>query len=117
VEEADYWRRLEFRVCRELDGIDEYRRRGLWCDGFIPDEYALEGDPPCIRGTAWICPGQTQQAWRFTLVLRQRPTHRHGVDWAALLPAETATSWLKLDSENRHIDIDPAAAVAEQPGT
>ena len=40
--EADYWLRLEFRVCRELAGMEDKALRSLWCDGFIPEVYWLD---------------------------------------------------------------------------
>jgi hypothetical protein len=43
VTEDEFWRRLEYRVSHELAGL-EGALRFLWCDGFVPDEYLLDGD-------------------------------------------------------------------------
>jgi hypothetical protein len=111
VTESDYWGRLEYRVTSELAGIDEYRRLGLWCDGFIPDVYELEVDVPQVSGTAWVCPGQDQQAWRFALLLPARCMGREAINWASLLPADDETGWLTLDLEGRYLEVEPGAAV------
>ena len=115
MNEECYWGDLEYRVCREFNGIDEFRRIGLWCDGFLPAQYDLQADPPCIHGVAWICPGKDQQRWEFTLVLNQRPADLTQIDWGALLPAEEVTEWLALDFEKSHIEINPGAAVTGTP--
>lgn len=113
MDEAEYWKNLEHRVSREFAGIPECRRLGLWCDGFIPSEYKLDSRPQWIRGIAWICPGQDQQRWEFTLRLHQQPRERKDIDWTALLPAEGMTRWLTVDFRAQRIELDPGAAVAE----
>lgn len=115
MDEFDYWKHLELRLCREFDGIDGFRQLRLWCDGFIPERHALDADPPVIRGTAWICQGEQQQKWRFTLLLGHPPADRLDINWAALLPPENVTRWIALDFENRYIEIDPGAAVPDAP--
>jgi len=116
MDEASYWEHLEFRVCAELAGIEECRRRGLWCDGFIPGQFDLKGDPPCIRGTAWVCPGEQQEAWDFTLLLGKPRANRDAIPWAALLPPDGVTKWLRLDFAKRQIEIDPGGAVRDGSG-
>jgi hypothetical protein len=102
-------------VCRELSGIEQFQKLRLWCDGFIPEGYELGSAPPCIRGVAWICPGAHQERWQFTLLLNQQPACREDIDWDAQLPADCVTKWLALDFETRHIDMQPGAAVADDP--
>ncbi len=117
MDEADYWPSLEYRVTSELAGIKECVRLGLWCDGFIAHSYNFDSNLPCIQGVAWICPGQAQQEWRFTLILVGRPGDRESVDWAMQLPPEDVTKWMVLDFEKRFIEIEPGVAVddASQP--
>lgn len=113
MDEAEYWSSLEYRVCREFDGIEQCRALRLWCDGFIPFQYELDGELPSIRGVAWICPGQDQQRWEFTLRLNQQPASREDIVWDALLPAEGVTQWLALDFRAKHIEMVPGEAVAD----
>src|SRR5207249_11554058 len=96
----------------------ENRLRFLWCDGFIPEQYLLEGPSPCIKGRAWICNGPRQDEWTFTLFLNQRVGSPSEIDWAALLPPENATRWLAVDPPSKRIQIEPSAAVPDgsQPG-
>ena len=54
VDEDEFWVRLEYRVSAELAGIDDDAMRFLWCDGFRPEEYRTNANPPSIRGRAWI---------------------------------------------------------------
>ena len=107
VTEADYWPRLEFRVCRELAGMEESALRFLWCDGFIPEQYLLDDPTPRITGRAWICNGPKQEQWEFTLVFPEAVQTVQDISWAALLPSEEATGWLGVDRDGRQIVIVP----------
>ena len=111
--EAEYWLDLEMRVTAEFAGIDECRRLGLWCDGFIPDAYHLQEAQARVEGTAWICAGEEQQPWRFTLLLPHGVPSLEAIDWAALLPGDDVTRWLHLDFERRHLEMEPGVAVEE----
>src|SRR5882724_10024282 len=108
--ESDFWPALEYRVCRELEGMDD-ERRSLWCDGFIPDEYHLEDTEPRITGRAWIGRGpDRQEAWPFRLDL-DAPAHgKDSIHWEELLPAEEQTAWLAVDVERRTVRISPHLA-------
>lgn len=68
LDEDDFWKRLEYRVCDEFAGFDDRHLRHLWCDGVTPTEYRLDEKPPLIRGTAWI--GDPQDVWQFTVCFR-----------------------------------------------
>ncbi len=114
MDEADYWVSLEYRVCREFAGMPERRLQFMWCDGFIPCEYILDGPPPRIVGRAWICYGQRQAEWKFTLLLPRPFGSREQIDWASLFPPENMTRWLALDEAGRRIEIEPAAAVPDR---
>jgi hypothetical protein len=114
VTEDEYWVHLEFRVCREFEGLAERRYRYFWCDGFFPEEYAIEGAAPRIAGLAWICNGPAQQEhWRFVLVLPRAVESVDEIDWGSLLPPENMTRWMLFDEAKRSIEIDPAAAVPD----
>jgi hypothetical protein len=69
MSEVDYWESLEFRVCHALREMPERRFQSLWCDGFIPNEYQINTASPRIIGEVWICNGQKQSKWGFTLLL------------------------------------------------
>ena len=44
--------------------------RGLWCDGFLPEQYDVDSEHPSIRGDVWIAKGRrTMEKWVFTLFL------------------------------------------------
>jgi hypothetical protein len=105
--EDDYWVRLEYRVCREINGFADARVRTLWCDGFIPEEADFQGARPCIRGRAWIGDDKgSQEEWAFTLFVGQARTADE-IDWAALLPADAMTGWLVLDVPGKTLTMDP----------
>jgi hypothetical protein len=112
VIEADYWLRLEYRVCRELAGMEDKALRWLWCDGFIPEQYWLDEATPQITGHAWIGTGpRGQERWKFTLLLQQTVRTREEISWSALLPPEDVTGWLGVDPDHRRIRITPSRAV------
>lgn len=114
MDEREFWPRLEYRVTAEFGGFEDRRLRQYWCDGFVPQDYDLEGPEPSIRGRAW-CGPDGQQPWRFTLRCGTAATTRDGIDWAALLPHDAATCWLSPDPEHATLTIDPGSAVWEDP--
>ncbi len=113
MDEKDFWGRLEFRLCREFVGMAERRLRCLWCDGFVPREYVLDGSSPQITGRCWICNGRQQAEWEFALLLLQPVGSGEEINWVSLLPAENVTRWMSLDEGRRHIEIEPAVAVPD----
>ncbi len=116
MDEADYWGRLEYRICREFAAMQNWDLRHYWCDGLIPERYHLGDSTPRITGRAWICYGQRQQEqWKFTLFMPAPVASQDEVDWASLLPAEDVTRWLAFDPAAKCIEIEPAAAVADPP--
>jgi hypothetical protein len=112
--EAEFWRALEFRVAREFQGMVDRQLRHFWCDGFTPEQYHLQDTPPTITGHAYIVDGQTQQSWKFTLYLDRAYSSPTEIDWTQLLPADTVTRWLAIDQASKVIQIEPAAAQANQ---
>jgi hypothetical protein len=110
MDEAEYWKRLEFRVCRELEGMRDNQLRFLWCDGFNPEEYLTDDGSPRITGRAWICNGPRQDEWGFTLTLPRRVASRDVIDWQTLMPADNVTKWLTVDQKSERIQIDLATA-------
>ena len=113
MDETDYWVSLEYRLCREFAGMTNWNLRHLWCDGFIPERYHLGDSEPRITGCAWICHGERQEEWKFTLFLPRQFDSRDAIDWSALLPAENVTRWLALDLVGKRIQIEPSAAVPD----
>ncbi|BCJ63143.1 hypothetical protein [Polymorphospora rubra] len=109
MDEKDFWERLEFRICRELQGFDDKHLRCHWCDGLVAEEYDLLGEQPCIRGRAW-CGLSGQEPWRFVLLLAPVTRSREGIDWSALLPDDRATGWLSPDPQHKSMVIDPRSS-------
>jgi hypothetical protein len=105
MDEADFWKRLEFRISAELAGFEDRRLNSLWCDGLVAQEYDLSGAEPCIRGLAW-CGDGGQEHWRFVLRVDPATRSRAGIDWAALLPPQHVTGWLSPDRAGRSMLID-----------
>jgi hypothetical protein len=102
---VDYWESLEFRVCHALREMPERRFQSLWCDGFIPNEYRINTAPPRIIGEVWICNGQKQSKWGFTLLLPRSFISPNETDWTLLLPPDDSIQWLLLDEDNRNLQI------------
>jgi hypothetical protein len=113
VNEADYWAALEYRVCREFAGMRDRHLRYLWCDGFIPEQYALDGPSPSVAGRAWVGDGPRQQEWDFVLFLDRPYGSPQEIDWRRLLPAENMTRWLSADPAKKSIQIEPSAATPD----
>ncbi len=113
INESEFWLRLEFRLGSEFAGMRNNHLRFLWCDGFTPQRYALDDDPLCITGQVWICSGQRQEEWEFTLFLPPALRSQGGIDWTTLLPPENVTRWLAIDLRGKRIQIEPAAAVTD----
>jgi hypothetical protein len=116
MSEADFWVRLEYRLCDEFAGMPERRLQYLWCDGFIPSQYLLDGHLPRVTGKAWICNGPRQAEWDFALLLPRPYQASEEIDWAALLPPQKVTRWMALDERGRYIEIEPAVAVPDLAG-
>jgi hypothetical protein len=113
MSEADFWVRLEYRLCDEFAGMPERRLQYLWCDGFIPNQYLLDDDRPRVTGKAWIGNGPRQAEWDFALLL-PRPCHtREEIDWAALLPPANVTRWMTVEEGHRYIEMEPAVAAPD----
>jgi hypothetical protein len=113
--EADFWARLEFRLCREFDGYEEWRKLGLWCDGIYAGLVALDSSPQVIEGEAWIGLGpRNQERWSFRLTLPERVDRRSEIEWTGLLPADDVTRWLSVDREAGHLEINPGVAVPDE---
>ncbi len=110
--ESEYWASLEYRVTRELGRMDDNALRSLWCDGFIPERFAVDNADPHITGAVWICSGPRQHRWEFRLDLGRTVDRSADVRWANLLPADDATGWLTVDLEGRRIRINPSQALA-----
>ncbi len=113
MDEEAFWIHLEFRVCREFAGMPDRHLRWLWCDGFTPDQYLLDGPSPRIIGQTWICNGPSQDAWSFVLHLPGEVRSRDDIHWESLLPPENVTRWLALDVAARYIEIEPRAALPD----
>ncbi|HZZ44269.1 MAG TPA: hypothetical protein VFE58_15145 [Tepidisphaeraceae bacterium] len=110
----EFWSNLEYRVCREIDGLRNRQFPGLWCDGFIPDPFDPATIPPALTGIAWMGNGSSHQdPWHFTLILPNNIAAESDLDWNALIPPDTATGWLSLNPSSRTLIINPNAAYAD----
>jgi hypothetical protein len=112
LSEHDFWLYLEYRVCHEFAAMTEKHLRCFWCDGFIPDQYFLDGQSPYITGRAWVCDDFKQELWEFTLLLNHPVGSRSEIEWQTLLPPEDVTSWLVVDPLRKWMHIEPSAAIA-----
>ena len=110
MDESEYWRRLEFRIRRELAGLRDDRLRGLSCDGLAPKRYHWAENGTRVTGTAWMLGRRDDAPWHFTLIARGHVRSWDDADWDALLPPDDVTGWLSLDPETKTLRIDPAAA-------
>lgn len=109
--ESDFWTSLEYRICSEMSGMRERSLKNHWCDGLVATQLHLQGRPR-ITGMAWF--GETgQEEWGFTLYLRRRYRSRGEIVWATLLPGEYLTGWLEIDLKEKHLRMDPRAAVSD----
>jgi hypothetical protein len=110
--ESEYWAALERRLTRELAAMEDDGLRFLWCDGFLPEEHALEERPPRISGRVWLGNGRRQEQWAFVLLLEERHARsREALPWASLLPAEDVGGWVMIDWEQRRLRLTPGRAV------
>jgi hypothetical protein len=112
MDESSFWAALEYRVCREMAGVPDLARAGMWCDGFVAHSVDVDAHPVCIRGQAWIGLGPVQEAWTFELWLPEcvRPAQ---ISWSLLLPAENVTHWLSVDRGRKHLLLAPGDAVPD----
>jgi hypothetical protein len=113
MDEAEYWVGLEYRLCSEFAGMRVRRQQYLWCDGFIPSQYLLDGPRPRITGKVWICNGPQQAEWDFALLLPRPVSSREEIDWGSLLTPRNVTRWMALDEGRQYIEIEPAVALPD----
>jgi hypothetical protein len=121
VNAKEFWLKLEYRVCSEIDGLRDGRKfRDLWCDGFDPEQLATVNGLPGMTGQVWMGRGAShQEVWQFVLVLPGHVRAEEDVDdWATMLPADDVTGWLWLDEAGRTMKVDPLAARPDRnPGS
>ena len=110
MDEASFWPALEYRVSREMAGVDECARTGMWCDGFIAHAVDLSASPKRISGRAWIGLGSQQEPWTFDLLLPDT-AQADAIPWSELLPVMDATQWLTIDRERKRLVVAPGDAV------
>jgi hypothetical protein len=106
TEENDFWIRLEFRVCREIERTPIFRRQQLRCDGFIPESYLLDRSPRSITGAVWIGSGTSQEQWTFRLLLPSSSSTASQVAWSEIVPQEEATGWLGVNANKKELRVD-----------
>jgi hypothetical protein len=108
IKEADFWPRLEYRVCREMNGIPHCKRAALWCDGFLPEQYFLDNAPGYIEGQVWIGRGSRhQEEWRFRLLLGSPLASVKDIPWSEVLPPDGVSGWLMVDTQRKRLEVKP----------
>ena len=102
--EEHFWSALEFRICRELGGMEDKNLRRMWCDGIRGGINRPQAGPANISGTIWIgLDGQTEMP--FTMVLPATISLADERLWRDLLPLEDLTGWLSIDFQRRRVTI------------
>jgi hypothetical protein len=105
--ERQFWTTLEFRVCDEMRRLPVPRKLGLWCDGFIPENYIFDRMPNYITGVVWIGTGpRGQEKWKFVLMLPSSLSSPSDIAWSELLPAPEASGWLIVATEKKELEIE-----------
>lgn len=105
MKEDDFWDNLEFRICRELRGMEDKALRNIWCDGLRRDFIQPQKEVNKIEGTIWIGrDGQTEM--RFTMSLPKNVLTIKDINWSNLLPSEKMTEWLAIDVKSKRVTID-----------
>ena len=70
MDESNFWDRLEYRVCHEIEGLKQPNLRRYWCDGFAPEQYDINEPSPRIRGQVSVGVGRrAHEEWEFDLSL------------------------------------------------
>jgi hypothetical protein len=111
VTEAEFFSRLEYRLCGEFRTEPPPEAPGLWCDGLIPKRWQFGADPSTISGDAWEAglPGHDsagyQEKWGFVLKLYERAALREPIRWESLLPGNDVRGWVVADVFRRRLVI------------
>lgn len=111
VTEADFFSRLEYRLCREFAAVRPPDAPGLWCDGLIPTHWQIDSNPLTIFGDAWVGglpghhPARYQEKWRFVLTLYEQAVLPESIAWGSLLPDEDVRGWVVADVHGRRLVI------------
>ena len=114
--ESEFWGRLEYSISHQLEVMAKGREHYLWCDGIGPGEFYLMDARPRITGRACIVHDQEKyETWGYTLLLPQQYESRDEIDWAALLPSDDRGHWVSVDMSNRHITLDLASGLSDDP--
>ena len=118
MDEAEFWNSLEYRVTREMEGLEECRQRGLWCDGFSPHEWADGGLHRSLRGSVWIGQGSSgQELWSFELFVSEGFNDIEEINWRDLLPPDDLTGWLSVNTREQRLEIWPSRAFSISDAT
>jgi hypothetical protein len=112
MNQRDFWKQLEYTICRALDSTPPWAGTGWWCDGFIPDapdprfdvDPALH-DPMIIRGLVWMARGAHQESWRFTARAQKPGFPSDDESWDELIPMTNPREWLELDFDAKTMVI------------
>ena len=109
MSEDEFWGALEYRICRELNGMKQQGLNGVWCDGIRGGVDHPECQPMRMSGTIYLGrDGQTEKA--FVMAVPAASIENDTVDWESLLPAEDLTAWLSVDLRGKRVAIDLSRA-------
>jgi hypothetical protein len=110
MDAREFFTKLEYRICREIDRLRDVELQGLWCDGVIPEDSTRADGRPLVTGRAWMGRGaRHQEKWRFEFVLPPGTCDPDEASWDALFPPEDATGWLELRPSEQIMRINPMA--------
>ncbi len=107
--EDEFWSSLEYRICRELRGMDDKVLRRMWCDGIRGHIVRPQTGPTHLSGTIWIGDGG-QTEMQLTMALPEDISVDNCVPWSDIFPPENLTAWLSVDAQRKRVAIDLSKA-------
>tara|TARA_R110002124_G_scaffold286766_2_gene468633 strand:- start:2353 stop:2733 length:381 start_codon:yes stop_codon:yes gene_type:complete len=109
----EFCTQLEYRICHELEKSTDPELIGFWCDGvsWFPTENQLTkknvNDKRKIETKSWI--GKTGQTeFKATVHFGKKALSKYakGMELIECIPdLESQTEWIKIDLENKNIEI------------
>ncbi|MGE3172487.1 MAG: hypothetical protein AB7O97_07650 [Planctomycetota bacterium] len=119
MNETDFFSQLEWEMGHGIDEAEDPRKSGMWCDGFVPIWKFLAEVPPRIVGHAWIgVTGGRQERWPFELLPDPSAIEGDTVDWDRLSKGLDGAPWLRIDFDQRTLEINLRAdRVTRDPHT
>ena len=107
IEDSEFWPRLARRITRELSVSRDNNLRFLWVDDFVPGTLEVQLDQRVLLARAYVDEGDRKYfSYRVTLHLSAAAAEAyHRADWSRLMPPADSTNWLRLNRDEKEIDI------------